>query len=61
MIMFVTVEVKVSGGISCITPYCENAKMFAKIAKTNVLHRDSLDTIRKLGFDIIVKQQEKFV
>lgn len=58
---FITVQLKRMGGIESIVPYCENAKMFAKIAKTNVLHRDSLDTIRKLGFDVVVKQQEKFV
>ncbi len=57
--MFITVSLTKRSGVDCIIPICDNAKMFAKIGKSDVLHRDSLPAIRKLGFDVIVKQQEK--
>ena len=59
--MNITVEIKKRSGVECIVPICDNAKRFAKIAKHDSLHRDSLQAIRELGYEIIVKQQEKMV
>ena len=59
--MFITVEIKKRGGIDTCVPFCEAAKLFAKVAQTDVLTRQAIDAIKKLGYHVVVKQQEKFV
>ena len=56
--MKITIEVKTVYGNQTIYPFCDNAKLFARLANTKTLTKDSLDTIKKLGYAIEIKQPE---
>lgn len=53
----VTIKIRQSYGHDRYYPVCDNAKTFAKIAGKKCLN-DSLLEIKKLGYKIMVQQQE---
>lgn len=52
----ITVEIKQVYGNEVIYPVCENSKLFAQIAGTKTLTRNTLRDIKALGYAIEVKQ-----
>ena len=44
-------------GIETAYPHCEQAKIFARIAQTVTLTRQTLEHIKKLGYQIEVAQE----
>lgn len=54
----VTIEIKQVYGNETIYPVCDNAKLFATIAGTKTLTRASLQCIKALGYEIVIKQKE---
>lgn len=55
--MKITVKLKSVYGKEKIYPVCEGAKVFAKIAGTTTLTRDTIEYIKELGYSIEVAQQ----
>ena len=53
----ITVELREQYGAQVIHPVCPAAKLFARIAGTKTLTRDTVQTIKTLGYRIEVKQQ----
>lgn len=51
--MKIAVKIKNVYGNPTVYPVCDNAKLFAKIANTKTLTRDTLEQIKKLGYEII--------
>ena len=54
----ITVELKSVYGRELFYPVCDNAKRFAKIAKTKTLLEEDLVLIQLCGFDIEFKKPE---
>jgi hypothetical protein len=54
--LHITVEVKNNYGSEHIYPLCSDAKLFARLAGTKTLTRESIECIKALGFDVIVEQ-----
>ena len=55
--MQITVEIKDQYGSQTIRPVCQTAQLFARIAGTNTLTRDTVQAIKALGYRVEVKQQ----
>jgi|TARA_R100001377_G_C3173359_1_gene103889 hypothetical protein len=53
--MKITVNIKTNFGNEAIYPVCENAQGFANIAGTKTLTRQTLATIKKMGFAIEIQ------
>lgn len=56
--MTITVEIKSVYGTELVYPVCEKALMFAKIAGTKTLARNTLAMIKHLGYNVNIKQIE---
>tara|TARA_R110000796_G_scaffold65782_2_gene151791 strand:- start:6331 stop:6522 length:192 start_codon:yes stop_codon:yes gene_type:complete len=54
----ITVRKKSVYGNDLIYPVCEKAKTFSSIAKTTTLRIGDIELIKKLGYEIMVKQEE---
>ena len=54
----IQVEVKHPYGTERIYPVCETSKIFSRLAKTETLSRHDLEAIKKLGYEIQVKQAQ---
>lgn len=52
--LHIQVEIKNVYGEERIYPVCEQAKLFSELAGTKTLTRQSIATIKKLGYTIIV-------
>lgn len=55
--MKITVEIKMVYGNERIYPVCDKALLLAKLAGSVTLTRSSIDIIKKLGYEISVKNQ----
>ena len=55
----IIVEIKDVYGHDKCYPVCTDAKLFAKIAGTTTLTKNSIDLIKKLGYSIKIQQKEK--
>jgi hypothetical protein len=55
--MTITVSIKNVYGNRTIYPVSETAKLFASIAGTITLTQHTIDSIKKLGYNIIVKRE----
>ena len=53
----ITVQIKYNYGNKAIYPICDDAKLFANIARTTTLTDRTIATIKKLGYSILVEQQ----
>lgn len=51
--MTVVVDIRNVYGNEAIYPVCDNAKLFAELAGTKTLTRQAVETIKKLGYDVI--------
>ena len=56
--MNITVEIREVYGQSKIYPVCDKAQTFAHIAGTTTLLPRDIQSIQRLGFEILVKQKE---
>lgn len=56
--MVITVEIRFNYGIRAIYPECHTARLLAALAGTKTFTPASLETIRRLGYEITVKQQQ---
>ena len=54
--MNITVEIKNNFGREAIYPACHQAELFAQLAGTKTLTRETLAVIKQLGYTIDVKQ-----
>lgn len=52
----IVVSIKNVYGVEKIYPVCEHAKVFARIAGTKTLTVETIDSVKCLGFEIIVEQ-----
>lgn len=50
------VRLKQQYGQQVIEPICEVAKEFAKIADTKTLTRQTIDSMKRLGYTVVVEQ-----
>jgi hypothetical protein len=55
--MFITVRMDKNYGIETVYPFCEQAKLFAKIAGTKTLTRNTLRDVQLLGYEIVIAQE----
>jgi len=53
--MKITVKIKTNFGNEAIYPACKMAESFAAIAGTKTLTRQTLATIKKMGFEIEIE------
>lgn len=56
--MEITVRITSVYGQKTIYPVCETAKIFANIAGTKTLKSTTINSIKALGYKIIVAQEE---
>jgi hypothetical protein len=56
--MQITIKVKNVYGIETFYPACEKAELFARIAGTVTLTRNTLRDVKALGYTLQVQQQE---
>lgn len=54
----ITVQIKTVYGAERIYPLCENARVFAQMMGTKTLTRESIQYIKALTYDVIVKHEE---
>ena len=54
--MQLTIEIKTNYGKEAIYPVCEKAKTFAKLIGSKTLTRESIETIKTLGYSFTVQQ-----
>ncbi len=52
----IVVNIKSVYGVEKIYPVCEHARIFASIAGTKTLTVETIDSVKGLGFEIIVEQ-----
>jgi hypothetical protein len=57
--MIITVSIANQYGNEVIRPICEQAKLLADLAGTKTLTRAAIATIKRLGYQIEVKQEIK--
>ena len=55
--MFITIRLDKNYGIETAYPFCEQAKLFAKIAGTKTLTHNTLRDVQALGYEIVVAQE----
>lgn len=53
----ILVEVRDQYGAQTIRPVCPTAQLFARIAGTKTLTRDTIQAVKALGYRVEVKQQ----
>ena len=53
--MEIYVEIKNVYGNDLIYPYCEKAKLFARITNSKTLNKLQINVIKELGYEIICK------
>ena len=53
----IMIEIKKVCGKETIYPVCETAKLFAELANTKTLIPNAIRIIKKMGYEIQVKQQ----
>jgi hypothetical protein len=58
MIMEITVRITSNYGAKTVYPVCETAKIFADIAGTKTLKPTTINSIKALGYKIVVQQEE---
>lgn len=58
--MNITVEIKNVYGNNTVYPVCNTAKIFADIAGTKTLTFETIQSIKALGFKVIVQQPLSF-
>lgn len=56
--MGITVRIKSVYGLETVYPVCDKAKLFARIAGTTTLTRNTLRDVKALGYSIEVVPQE---
>lgn len=56
--MNILVSAKNVYGVQTIYPECEKASLFAKIAGTKTLTQETIENIKKLGYEINIKHIE---
>lgn len=56
--MKITVRIGRNWGNEAIYPVCESAKLFAEIAGTRTLTRSTIQTIKQLGYAVVVQANE---
>jgi len=54
----IIVQIKNVYGEDRVYPICKNAQLFAKLARTKTLTRETLMTIHQLGFKVAIKPLE---
>jgi hypothetical protein len=54
--MQITVKVKQVYGVDNIYPVCPQAHLLARLANTKTLTRDSIKTIKDLGYEVKIEQ-----
>ena len=54
--MNITVKITNNYGATVVYPACAQSKLLAQLAGTRTLTRHALETIKKLGYEIIVDQ-----
>ena len=52
----ILVSLRKRAGVDAIVPECDTAKMFCRIAQTDVLTQQAIKGIKELGFVVNVKQ-----
>lgn len=57
--MKIQVEVRTVSGENKIYPVCEKALMFAYIATTKTLTRQTIELIKKLGYEVEIVERSK--
>ena len=55
--MFITVKMDKNYGMETVYPFCEQAKLFARIAGTKTLTRNTLRDVQLLGYKIVIAQE----
>jgi hypothetical protein len=55
--MKITVRLKDIYGKQTVYPVCEAAQLFCRIANTKTLTREILDSVKALGYSVVVEQQ----
>ena len=53
----ITVRITKNYGVEVIYPVCENAQVFAQIAGTRTLTKETIDKIKRLGYTVNVQQE----
>ena len=53
--MQIIIKLKSVYGLQTYYPFCDKAKLFAKIAGTTTLTRHAITDIKKLGYEIHIK------
>jgi hypothetical protein len=56
--MFITIKVKNVYGVETFYPACQASELFAKIAGTRTLTRNTLRDVKALGYEVRVEQPE---
>ena len=56
--MKITIEIKSVYGRECIYPVCDAAKQFTALTGKKTLDRENLEAIKKLGYEIQIKEQK---
>jgi hypothetical protein len=56
--MEIIVALKDQYGVQTIVPVCEKAQLFAELAGTKTLTKQSVEKIKALGYAVQVKQPE---
>jgi hypothetical protein len=56
--MEITVRITSNYGAKTVYPVCETAKIFADIAGTKTLKPTTINSIKALGYKIVVQQEE---
>lgn len=54
--MQITVTIKQVYGVDNIYPVCPQAHLLARLANTKTLTRDSIKTIKALGYEVVIEQ-----
>ena len=59
--MKIQIEMKEVYGETKVYPVCPKAKLFAKIANTKTLTRETLENIERLGYQLELVVQPKYL
>ena len=54
--MQITVKIKQVYGVDTIYPVCPQAHLLAQLANTKTITRDSIKTIKALGYEVVIEQ-----
>lgn len=53
----ITVRIKTQNGKNVAVPFCVNAKVFASISNTEILSIETLENIKRLGYNVKILQE----